>query len=489
MDDKNYEFRGFDMVNPDSEPAVPDSEPAKEPKYEDDLGSVAQAEPAVHDSDSQDGNRRYHQQYEYSYTPPRGFFSDSGYGDYGNRGPYYQPPQPPMTPPRQPVKAPQPRRERKPVGVLTLVACMLLTAVLGGAAGAGGFAYYTKYMAPTSSGTASGSTGSAIKNITIETTTENLIEAVSEKVGPSVVGIRTTASSLVGFWGNTIESTGEGSGIIYKSTGYIITNYHVIQQAVESTNRSGAKVEVFLPSNVEEAIPATVVGYDISTDLAVLKIERTELPAIEIGDSDKLKVGETAVAVGNPGGLEFMGSVSAGIISGLNRVIQLESTGNMTLIQTDAAINPGNSGGALVNAKGQLIGVNSAKMASDGFEGMGFAIPVNHVVEICQNIIDNKDVKKAFLGLQISTVYDAESLRRMGYPAGVVIQSVVSGGPCDGSGIKRGDILTKIGEYSITSFSDYNSVRSKLKPGEKVTLTVYRGKYYSVEITLGESNS
>ena len=229
-------------------------------------------------------------------------------------------------------------------------------------------------------------------NINVEEQALSVVEAVAKKVTPCVVGIRTT-TSVNSFFGNQQEESGEGSGVIYKQNGYIITNYHVIEDAV--TNARNTKIEVFLDSSAENSYIATVVGYNISADLAVIKINVTGLPVVEIADSDKVKVGQYVITVGNPGGLEFMDSVTYGVISGLDRVVSSDS--DIGLIQTDAAINPGNSGGALVDATGKLVGINSSKIVSEEFEGMGFAIPSNEAVEICEKFLDKK--QEVFLHL------------------------------------------------------------------------------------------
>lgn len=330
----------------------------------------------------------------------------------------------------------------------------------------------------------SGSTSTKTSIVT-ESTDEAAVQAVAEAVSPSVVGI-VVATSSQSFFGTGTSSESEGSGIIYSEDGYIITNYHVISDAVESNG----KISVYLESDSTTAISATVVGYDVSADLAVVKLDKNGLPSIEIGKSSDLKVGQTAIAVGNPGGMDFMGSVSKGIISGLDRTIQLENTTEINLIQTDAAINPGNSGGALVNSSGQLIGVNSAKMASENFEGMGFAIPVDDVVEICDRIISKKDAPVGYVGVEISTRYDASTLQMMGYPAGVVVAGVAAGSPAANAGIEKGDIITQFNGTAVTGYTVFNSEKMKYSPGDEVTLTVYRGgKTYSVKITLGTANS
>ncbi len=382
------------------------------------------------------------------------------------------------------------KKDRKKYPISIVIACCLICSVLGGVAASGAMIFAGGLDKSTSSSaepttTASGTT--KVVNVS-ETSTEELVTAVAQKAAPSVVGIRATAKSN-SFWGQTQEESGEGSGVIYSSDGYIITNYHVISTAVEATS-GNSSINVYLPDDPSTAIPATVVGYYSESDLAVIKIDKTGLTAIEFGDSSSLKVGQTAVAIGNPGGLQYMGSVSSGIISGLNRTLKLEGIEEMSLIQTDAAINPGNSGGALLNSSGQLIGINSSKIGGSSYEGMGFAIPSNFVKTLCDDIISNKDTKRAYIGVKISTEYDSDKLQAMGYPAGALVESVVSGSPADEIGIKAYDIITQVNGVKVSSYKEYNTERLKHKPGETITLQVYRNRqYYDVSITLGESIS
>lgn len=326
-------------------------------------------------------------------------------------------------------------------------------------------------------------------NSTIEITgvTESVIEAVALKVNPSVVGIVTTEATA-SFFGGSDETTGEGSGIIYSSDGYIITNYHVIEGAVNSSKSS---IKVFLASNSEDGYEAQVVGYNISYDLAVIKISATNLPSIDLADSEELKVGQYVAAVGSPGGLQFMGSVTFGIISGLNRVVSDSSTSaDVELIQTDAAINPGNSGGALVNTKGELIGVNSSKIAATAYEGMGFAIPSNTVKEICDNIIAKENDPNPYIGITISEKYTGEILTQLGYPTGAVVKSVISGGPAEKSGIRSGDIIVEFNSVSITEYTVLTDAVAECNPGDTVTVKIYRsGRYYSTTLKVGSNNS
>ncbi len=321
-------------------------------------------------------------------------------------------------------------------------------------------------------------------NINVDETAENIVEAVAKKVTPSVVGIRTT-TSVMSFFGGTQEASGDGSGVIYSSDGYIITNYHVISSAVD---RDNSKIAVYLDSADSEGYSATVVGYNIAADLAVIKINAKNLTAIEFAGSDNLRVGQSVITIGNPGGLEFMDSVTVGVISGLNRVVSTDS--DVKLIQTDAAINPGNSGGALVNVKGELVGINSSKIVSEEFEGMGFAIPSNTVKEICDGIIDRENAPEPFIGISISERYTAEVLSYYGYPAGAVVLSVADGSPAKAAGIAKGDIITA---YNGTKISEYPILENEIlnsKPGDKVEVEIYRsGKNFTVELTVGSNNA
>ena len=376
----------------------------------------------------------------------------------------------------------KPDRVKKQRRMGSMVAAMLATALITSAAT--GAAVYALMDGQTPLSFTAENPATEVKTINVESTADNIIEAVAEKASPSVVGILVNIPNRGGlFGGQGGGASSQGSGVIYSADGYIITNYHVIASAV---TYSGANIEVYLPSAASEAIPAKLIGYDSPTDLAVLKIEKTGLPAIEMGDSSTLKVGETVVAIGNPGGLEFMGSVSAGIISGLDRKIVLEDIGEMRLLQTDAAINPGNSGGALVNAQGKLVGINNSKMAIEDFDGMAFSIPVNTIKETIKDIIENKDLPTPVVGITISDRYNEQNLTMMGYPAGIVVASVSEGGPAAKAGIEKGDIITKINDTETKSLAAFNSTKNKFKVGETITVTVYRsGQYLNLKVTLG----
>ena len=383
------------------------------------------------------------------------------------------------------VKPPKQKKAKKKgkYGAGVVVAASLLAAVIGAGSGIAAVTL-TSRGNNTSTPITSNVSGSNV-NINIDETAESVVEAVAEKVTPSVVGIRTT-TSVRSFFGGSNESTGEGSGVVYSADGYIITNYHVISGAV--TNKSGSKVEVFTDTLDSKSYEATVVGYNISTDLAVIKIDAKGLTPVEFSDSSKLKVGQYVITVGNPGGLEFMDSVTYGVISGLNRVVSSDS--GVKLIQTDAAINPGNSGGALVNTKGQLVGINSSKIVSEEFEGMGFAIPSNTVAEICKSIIEKQNDPEPYIGVTISEKYTASVLKRYGYPSGAVISSVADGSPADSAGLAKGDIITEFDGTEITEYSMFDSLLQKCKPDDKVNIKIYRnGRYYTTTVTVGSNNA
>lgn len=370
---------------------------------------------------------------------------------------------------------------------LKVAAIALVCALLG--SGAGGVATYYALSSNDNSNSAlnSSSTG---QTVNIDESYNSAVEAVADKVIPSVVGIQAAYTSVeYGLFGQNSEAISEGTGVVYSEEGYIITNYHVVSSAINS-----GTITVVLDENDSEGYPATVVGYDASSDLAVLKIDASGLTPIEFGNSEEVKVGQTAIAVGNPGGLQFMNSVSLGIISGLNRSLTTESGETMNLIQTDAAINPGNSGGALVDGTGKLIGINSAKISgssdssSANYEGMGFAIPVNTVIEISDKLIANEGKKSAYLGVQIDSRYDASTLEEHDYPGGLVVYSVVDGSPASAAGIQPNDILVSLDGTALTTFDILSSLLSQYSAGDTVTIEVFRSNQtYSLTVTLGEN--
>lgn len=410
------------------------------------------------------------------------YMPNGNYGvEYLEQKPVYRP-VPNYTQPANTEKAPK----RYSFG--TVVVAVILAALVGAASSLIVFMTYNVLFKKDTTNT--GSTeiiveqGGEEVNIAVENVDATIVEAVARKVTNSVVGIRTTVS-VESFFGGTQEASGEGSGVIYSSDGYIITNYHVIKDAISYAD---AEVKVFLSEDSEDGYSAEIVGYNISNDLAVIKINGKNLPEVTFADSSNLNVGQFVVAIGNPGGLDFMGSVTYGVISGLNRVIS-DTSDAASLIQTDAAINPGNSGGALVNIKGELVGINSSKIVSEGYEGMGFAVPSNTVKQITEKIISNQDAPTPYIGITISERYDAETLKAYGYPVGAVVYSVATGGPADNAGIKSADIITEFNGVEITNYTVFNDAMEKCKPGQTVTLTIYRARrYYTANIKIGSNN-
>jgi len=381
-------------------------------------------------------------------------------------------------------RKPTPKRNNT---LMQLIAVALVSSILGGAV-VGGFLYFvvpvikpsaTSYFdkfLPKSvqENTAVNNENNGIyKKIEIQKT-DSAVTAIAEKASPSIVGIRVTFKSADFFFGEQ-QGKGEGSGIIIKNDGYIMTNYHVVQDAVGRDGKVSGKIEVFLPNQKDKPYEAQLIGGDSKTDLAVIKINASNLPAAELGNSDELKVGELAVAIGNPGGLEYMGSVTVGVISGLNRTIPIEDNKQLKLIQTDAAINPGNSGGALVNSQGQIIGVNTAKIGAQGFEGLGFAIPINKAKEITDSLISSGYVKgRPLLDIFVDPSFNEETAKRYEVPVGVLVADVSPLSNAYKAGIQKGDIITKLDGQPVKNKSELDELKNKHKPGETVEVEIYR---------------
>lgn len=302
-----------------------------------------------------------------------------------------------------------------------------------------------------------------IRIVTQETTAEPIV-AVAQKVTPSVVNISTEAQSM-DFFGGQRQVQGTGSGVILTSDGYILTNDHL----VSGTDR------IFVTIGSQPNVTAKVVGEDPESDLAVIKVDRSGLVPAEFGDSDKLKVGETVVAIGSPFGLEH--SVTAGIISALHRA---EITGQVAyadLIQTDAAINPGNSGGALVNMRGQVIGINTLIQAQvQQSAGVGFAIPSDFAKKAADQLIKTGKVQHPYLGIR-STSLTGQAAQERDVPIseGALIVGVESGQPAEKAGVRPGDVLVELGGREIRSVEDIFAALREHSVGETIEVVVYRG--------------
>ncbi|MGY5268315.1 serine protease HtrA [Paraclostridium bifermentans] len=299
------------------------------------------------------------------------------------------------------------------------------------------------------------------------TKSENIYHAVTDKAMPSVVGITTTTIDTNNIFAIPQQSQGVGTGFIVDSKGYILTNSHVVSD--------GKASDVNVLFNDGSTSKGKVLWNDPTIDLAIVKVDKTGLPVADLGNSDSVRTGDLAVAIGNPLGLEFQKSVTQGIISGLDRSIQTEQSNMTGLIQTDASINPGNSGGPLLNGKGEVIGINTAK--ASGAEGLGFAIPINTAKPIVEQIIKDGKFEKVTLGIKGIDVKTFETTTGTDLAAdeGVYIAEVVANTPAQKSGIQAGDVITKVGDTKITSMSDLNKALYKFSVGDKAKVEVNRG--------------
>ena len=453
----------------------------------------------------------YHQpQGNPSYSPYGGYSgSANGQNDYSERqsqvmwqGDYYHSYQNPYA---QAAQKPQkPKKEKKPMSkgkktalkvVAGVMACLMVSV-----GSIGGFVALINngYISVNNSGSTTEPAFTINKlvdnNQPASTVSGELTpQEVAKKVIPSVVCIqnyqRSNNNSMFFFGGGAqngdagdeVSPTSEGSGIIATSDGYIITNAHVVEGA--------SSLKVILSDGTSYA--AQLVGSDSITDLAVIKIDATGLQAAEFGSSGDLEVGDSVMAIGNPGGLELSSSVTQGIVSALNRQITNSETGyTMDCIQTDTAINPGNSGGALVNMYGQVVGINSSKIVAEGFEGLGFAIPIDDAQSVISNLKEYGYVKdRAVLGIT-GQYLDSMSARFYGLTSGMYVASI-SNESVSNAGITQGCIITKIDDTDITSSSTITSYVSKLKPGDTVTLTVVNdltGRTFTADVTLVQAS-
>ncbi len=324
-------------------------------------------------------------------------------------------------------------------------------------------------------GTTSTSQGTSSKIVVSSDKSTNVYQAVSEKAKPSVVGITTTTVSSDNMFSMPTESTGVGTGIIVDSNGYILTNSHVISDGKAKT--------VSVLFNDGSTVDGQVYWYDSQLDLAIVKVNKTGLTAAELGDSDKVQIGDISIAIGNPYGLDLAGTVTQGIISGLDRTIQTEKETMTGLMQTDASINPGNSGGPLLNEKGQVIGINSAKVSSA--EGIGFSIPINTAKPIIEQVIKSGNFEKVTLGIKgiDVTTFESSTGTDLAADEGVYIVEVVSDTPAQKSGIQAGDVIVKVGNDETPTMTDLNKVLYKYKSGQSTKVTVNRsGKEVTVDI-------
>ena len=308
---------------------------------------------------------------------------------------------------------------------------------------------------------------------------------VAKTVSPSVVVITTeqVVYSQWSWYGQSQVESGAGSGVIISSDGYILTCAHVVSGASNITVSIGDK-----------DYPATLVGEDTTSDIAVVKVDATGLTPATVGNSDNLKVGESVMAVGNPLG-ELGGTVTSGIVSALNRSVSIQgssSVNTMSLIQMDASVSPGNSGGGLFNMNGELVGIVNAKSSDSDAEGLGFAIPVNDAVKVAQELLENGYVTgRPYLGISYYAVTDAQTAAQLGVNAyGVYIVEVVKGGPADKAGLQAGDRIVSVDGSEVATQSDLGTLMQNHKAGDTIEITVARGgQMQTVTVTLGEKGA
>lgn len=374
-----------------------------------------------------------------------------------------------------------PRKSKAKYAAITSLC--LVSAVIGGLTTAAAVPYI--YPANSTSLTQTAKTSSITPVVNLSTNSASQtnfpVTQIAKNVGPAVVGVSNFQSSQGYFGSSNLQEAGSGSGfIIDAQKGYIVTNNHVIDGA--------QKITVSLSDG--RNLVAKVVGADPRTDLAVLQISDTKnLTAVKLGDSSKLQVGEPVVAIGNPGGNDFARSVTTGVVSALNRTLAIQGEASFNLIQTDAAINPGNSGGPLVDYQGQVIGINSAKYAQSGFEGMGFSIPITDALPTIQQLISTGVAKHPALLVSTNDQY-LDYAQSNNKPLGAYISAVTPNGPAAKAGIEKGDVITKINNAQIQNSTDLVHEIYKYDVGTKITVTFIRnGQTQQVQATLGEISS
>ena len=419
----------------------------------------------------QDEQNLYHETYqegggEQTRFPETTSAADASAGTYGGE-------------PQRPVQEMKPVKKNR-IG-LKVTALALCCALVGGAIG-GGIVWGVSNSGD--SGTTISVSDRTVSQVSVKTVDGKTLMTDAEVYAAnvnSVVSINVTGTSGYNIFGQPVQSASSGSGFILTTDGYIVTNYHVVAdaQAIQVTLYSGAEYE------------AQYVGGDEDYDIAVLKIDATDLQAVTLGDSDELNVGDHVLAIGNPLG-ELTFSMSGGMVSSVNRTINVDGT-PFNMIQTDASINPGNSGGPLLNSYGEVVGIVSAKYSSYGtsgesVEGLGFAIPINDVISMIQDIMTNGYVSnKAYLGATVGTL-TAQMAQQYRYDIseGAFVYSVEDGSPAAQAGLQLGDVITAIDGTEIASLDDLHAARKSYSAGDTSELTVYRqGETITLSLTWG----
>lgn len=379
----------------------------------------------------------------------------------------------PSTPPEPPKK--------KKTG-LKIASLCLVCALVGGVAGGAGVALSGGSLFSNQTTIyESGRVPTVVNVAQVDGRTAMTVDQVYEANLASVVGVNGDVTT--NYWGQTVRNPVAGSGFVITQDGYILTNYHVIDGV------NDLKVS-FADGTTYDAV---VVGGEEGNDIAVLKIDATGLTPVVVGDSGSLRVGEQVVAIGNPLG-ELTFTLTAGYVSALDRNIAMSDGNTINVMQTDAAINSGNSGGPLFNIYGECIGITNAKYSNNGsssasIEGIGFAIPINDVLDMVTDIMEHGYVTgKPFLGVQVGTVDTAA--QQYGVPAGATLEIVTPGYAADKAGLQEGDIITALGETKIASSSELIAAMENYRAGDAVTLSVYRGgETLTVSVTLDEKSA
>ena len=434
---------------------------------------------------------------EYSYAggfEKESIYSDAHYTPAGEGAVpprYYTPPEPKKQEKRE-------KKEKSRAGrIVGVIALCLVCALIGGLLGAG---FMSRSLDDRVEALEQARTEVALSQITQAASGESAgtqATAVAQKSGSAlsaseiyaaaceqVVGVSTEVT-YTNFFGMNSSSAVSGTGFIISSDGYILTNYHVIELAAQN----GKDVDVILYDGTRYT--ASIVGYEKYNDVAVLKVDANGLKPVSFGDSDSISVGEVVYAVGNPlGELDF--SMSTGYVSALDRAITSDESGvAINMFQIDAAVNSGNSGGPVYDAAGEVIGIVTAKYASTGVEGLGFAIPINDAVSIANDLITKGYVTgKAYMGVTIDQRYNSLYSQYYNMPLGAYVSSVESGSSAERAGVQAKDIITKLGDKDITGYTDLTSALHSFSAGETAEITVYRGgEDLTLTITFDEAKS
>lgn len=385
--------------------------------------------------------------------------------------------QPPLV---QPDPAPQPRKKGS---WGRWVALGLVCALLGGVGGGLAVRHIPALQAPASTTIyESGRVPTAVNVSRVDGHTELTVSQVYANNLPSIVGVNGDVKT--NFWGQVVSNPVSGSGFVITADGYILTNYHVID-GVEDLKVTFANGTTY---------DAVLVGGEEANDIAVLKIEATGLTPVVVGSSDDMKVGEQVVAIGNPLG-ELTFSLSAGYVAALDRNITMSDGNAINVMQINASINSGNSGGPLFNLYGECIGITNAKYSNNGsssasIEGIGFAIPINDVIDMVTDIIENGYVTgKPSVGILMNNV-SSEATYRYGIPQGAYVEAVLEGSCAEKAGIQAGDIITGVGETQVETSAALQEAVKSYRAGDGVDFTLYRdGETLTVTVTLDESNT